>query len=136
MSLNQPVEVLLQLRLYSLLSRTVSRRVVLPLFAVAQPQQHSQAIRLERQNRQSTGEEQDLLRAGIAYAGKLLERAFGFCRREAEHTVQVAVELLKRNVGDSSQLVDPRCSSPTRYATFSSRTNSNGSAVFRGLGAP
>src|ERR1700730_18347716 len=70
---NQPVEVLLQLVVDRLLRRSIGRGVVLSLFAMPEPQQHSEPVRIQCEDLMSLREEQYSLRTWIADAGKLLQ---------------------------------------------------------------
>ena len=104
----QPIEVLLQFALYSFLRRAVSRRVALTLFAVPETQQHAQPVRIQRQDRMSSRKKKNLLGARIADPRKLLQRFFRFGKRLFEDLVEIAIELLQRDLRDAPELFHSR----------------------------
>src|SRR5262249_46355932 len=78
----------------------VGARVALLLARVTQAHERAQAVRLEREARMRAGEEQDLLRAGLADAGELLQRGARLPEPPREPGLEVPAETLRHQGRD------------------------------------
>jgi hypothetical protein len=101
---DQRIVVTGELPMYRIQNQTVCRWVILLLLGEAHPTQHSQAIRIERHHRIGTSKQEYLLRARIADARKSLQSFLRLGQWLLENRTQVAVELLKRNLGNRKKL--------------------------------
>lgn len=82
----------------------VARRVALPSFTKAQPEEHPKPIRLEREHRVGAREEQDLLGARIADTGESPQPLLGLGKGEREDRAHVSIALGDRDLRNLDEL--------------------------------
>ena len=104
MRLDQPWKLLDRLRFDGCLHRTISGRIVRRLVPVTETDEHSHAIGIERQDRISTTEEQDLLGPWITDRREALECFLGLRERKFENRLEVAPKFFKGDLRGATEL--------------------------------
>src|SRR2546422_679584 len=100
MRVDQPGEILFELRSDRFLHRSISRAVIFLLFTKTQSQQDAQPVRLQSENRIHASKQENLLGAGFAYAGKFSQRLFRLRqRKKLQGLPYISFEIVHRNQG-------------------------------------
>src|SRR5438874_999345 len=107
MRVDQPGEILFELRFDCFLYGSISCRVVFLLFTKTQSQQDAQAVRLQSEDSMHTSKQENLFSAGFAYAGKFSQRLFRLRqRKKLQGLPHISFELVHRNQGNLFQAMN------------------------------